>query len=70
MQIAGEVDLQVEQVVCGGGTACDGAGDGPCNCDPCAGCSDGSTKWTGCVHRTHLIIHVVRVIVEIDCAIF
>ena len=33
--------------MCGGGTACDGAGDGPCHCDPCEGCSDGSTRWTG-----------------------
>ena len=47
MQNAGKVDLQVEKEVCGGGTACDGAGDGPCDCDPCEGCSDGSTKWTG-----------------------
>ena len=25
--------------VCGGGTVCDGQGDGPCDCDPCPACN-------------------------------
>ena len=42
-----KIDLGVQKTVCGGGEACDGAGDGPCDCDPCPGCTDGSSTWTG-----------------------
>ena len=32
--------VMTEVDVCGGDELCDGAGDGPCACDPCAACSD------------------------------
>lgn len=50
--------MQVEKDVCGGGEACDGAGDGPCDCDPCEGCSDGSTRWTGVRCEVHPVGNV------------
>ena len=55
---AGSIDLEVQKDVCGGGRDCDGAGDGPCDCDPCPGCTDGSSTWSGARCEVHPVGNV------------
>ena len=54
------IDLGVQKTVCGGGEVCDGAGDGPCDCDPCPGCTDGSSTWTGVRCDVHPVGNVAK----------